>query len=138
MLSNDDDARDVVQALFIDLLQKGTADVDLAYLYRAVTHRCLNVLRDERTRSRLLEREQVLLSSARAIAPDEAMLGLRALSLLESRVDREVMETLVFRYCDDMGLEEIADVTGVSRKTVSVRLRRAELAVQEMRERGEA
>jgi len=64
MLHNCEDAADVVQELFVDLLQRGQTEADLPYLYRAVTNRCLNVLRNADNRARLLAREEPMLSAA--------------------------------------------------------------------------
>jgi RNA polymerase sigma-70 factor, ECF subfamily len=138
LLANEADALDVVQALFIDLLQKGRTEVDLPYLYHAVTRRCLNWLRDERNRARLLAQEQPTLQGAPRISPDTQVLGLGALALLAQRLDPDVLATLIYRHLDEMDVEEIGEVMGVSRKTVGARLKLADLAVREMRERGEA
>jgi RNA polymerase sigma-70 factor (ECF subfamily) len=138
VLGNEADALDVVQGLFIELLQKGRTDVDLPYLYHAVTRRCLNWLRDQKNRARLLLEEQPLLNGAASISPDTQVLGLRALTVLSERLDASVVETLVYRRFDEMGVEEIGEVMRVSRKTVAARLKLAEFAVREMRERGEA
>lgn len=125
LLRNEEDARDAVQSLFVELLTRGERTDDLPYLFRALTHRCLNVLRDEKNRARLLERESETLSGAQRIAPDVRALGLRMLCRLSDAVEEPVVETLVYRYFDEMGLEEIADVMHVSRKTVQNRLARA-------------
>jgi RNA polymerase sigma factor (sigma-70 family) len=138
LLANEADALDVVQALFIDLLTKGRTDVDLPYLYHAVTRRCLNWLRDERNRARLLSQQQPTLQGAARISPDTQVLGLKTLGLLAQRLDPNVLETLVYRHLDEMGVEEIGELMRVSRKTVAARLKLAEQAVQEMRDRGEA
>ena len=63
IVGNREDARDILQALFVDLLERGAdADAnDLAYLYRAVTNRCLNVIRDRNNRARLLARQDAVL-----------------------------------------------------------------------------
>ncbi|MFM2419895.1 MAG: hypothetical protein RL385_4618, partial [Pseudomonadota bacterium] len=99
-------------------------------LYRMLTHRCLNLLRDERNRARLLERETPALRGPVRIAPDALTLGIDTLQRLGERVDSAVMETLVYRYVDEMGQEEIASVMSVSRKTVQNRLARAEEALR--------
>ena len=54
MLQDRDEAKDLVQGLFLDLLQRPATPADLPYLYRAITHRCLNHLRDRRNQGRLL------------------------------------------------------------------------------------
>jgi len=132
LLRNEEDARDAVQSLFLDLLQRPEPTLDLPFLYRALTHRCLNLLRDEKNRVRLLERESPALRGSSRIAPDAQVLGLDALCKLAVGVEESVMETLVYRYFDEMGLEEIAEVMSVSRKTVQNRLARAAeaLAIQ--------
>jgi RNA polymerase sigma factor (sigma-70 family) len=125
LLRSEEDARDAVQALFLELLEQGHTSFDLPFLYRALTNRCLNVLRDSRNRARLLARETPALSGPTRIAPDVQALGLDALCKLAERVEESVMETLVYRFFDEMGLEEIAQVMQVSRKTVQNRLTRA-------------
>jgi RNA polymerase sigma-70 factor (ECF subfamily) len=126
LLRNEEDARDAVQALFLALLQDGDKPTDLAFLYRMLTHRCLNTLRDEKNRARLLARETPALRGVARIAPDALTLGLDTLRRLAEHVDEAVMETVVYRYFDEMGQEEIASVMSVSRKTVQNRLARAE------------
>jgi len=125
LLRNEADALDAVQNLFVELLEKPSPTLDLPYLYRALTHRCLNVIRDEKNRARLLERETPSLRAPARVATDAQALGLDALLKLAQCVDEAVMETLVYRFFDDMGLEEIASVMQVSRKTVQNRLTRA-------------
>lgn len=125
LLRDEEDARDAVQALFLELLQRDDASYDLPYLYRALTHRCLNLLRNEQTRARLTARETPSLALPSRIAPDVQALGLDVLCKLAASVEESVMETLIYRFFDDMGLEEIAQVTNVSRKTVQNRLTRA-------------
>lgn len=132
LLRNEEDARDVVQNLFLDLWQRPDVPHDLPLLYRTLTHRCLNLLRDQRNRARLIERERPALAGPLRIAPDARALGLDVLGKLTDCVEEAVMETLVYRFCDDMGLQEIADVMGVSRKTVQNRLGRAASALAEL------
>ena len=134
LLRNEEDARDAVQTLFVELLQRDDGCFDLPFLYRTLTHRCLNLLRDERNRARLLERESLALRTPSRIAPDARALGLDVLCKVANRVEDAVMETLVYRYFDEMGLEEIADVMSVSRKTVQNRLARASALLAELGE----
>jgi len=62
---------------------------------------------------------------AASIAPDEQALGLNGLLKLAASVPEEIFEAVVCRFYDEMELDEIARHTGVSRRTVSERLRRA-------------
>jgi RNA polymerase sigma-70 factor (ECF subfamily) len=130
ILGSVDDAGDVVQSLFADLLSKGEAAVDLPYLYRAVTNRCLTLLRDESNRARLLEREGqgAVVSSPRAPCEDQAI-SLDLLAKLVRDLDPEHCEVLAYRYLDDMTQDEIAALLGLSRKTIGHRLDRIREAV---------
>lgn len=136
LLRNEEDARDAVQALFLELLQDGSKPTDLPYLYRMLTHRCLNLLRDQKNRARLIERELPALRGPVRIAPDTLALGLDTLRKLAAEVDEAVMETVIYRFFDDMGQEEIAGLMSVSRKTVQNRLARAEDALQQLAKEG--
>ena len=123
MLSNREDASDVVQTLFAELIQRG-GRIELPLLYRAVTNRCLNMIRDRKNRERLLAREEPTLRGMARLRCDDAVIGLDLLLKLSARLDSKHMEVLVCRYVDDMGVEEIAAVVGQSRKTVGKRLAR--------------
>lgn len=136
VLQSREDARDVVQALFVDLLERGAdADAnDLAYLYRAVTNRCLNVIRDRNNRARLLARQDVVLRGPSRTSCEARTVDLDLLCKLTAELDDESCEILVYRYVDDMALEEIAELTGKSRKTIGKRLDQVRSAVQRLSE----
>jgi RNA polymerase sigma-70 factor, ECF subfamily len=138
LLRNDADALDVVQSLFLELLQEGRHELELPFLYRALTNRCLNLLRDERNRARLLERESPNLRGPVRIAPDTMTLGLDTVLKLSARVPAAVMETVVYRFVDELAQEEIAQVMGVSRKTVQNRLAQVEEALAALAAEGGA
>jgi RNA polymerase sigma factor (sigma-70 family) len=134
MLHNRVDAEDVVQGLFVDLLQSGgdggpdAAQLELGYLYRAVTHRCLNVLRDAQNRRRLLDQREAPALPARTTCEERAI-DLDLLLKLSAQLDQLSCEMLVYRFIDDMTQDEIAALTGYSRKTVGKRLDDARSAV---------
>jgi len=118
LLGNASDAEDVVQGLFVDLLERGQPAADLPYLYRAVTHRCLNLLRDRGNRQRLLQlNDQSLRGSARTRC-DDLVIGLQQLDRLLDRLDARSAEVLVYHYFDDLPQEEIAELLSLSRKTI--------------------
>ncbi len=124
------------RGLFVDLLQRGETDVDFPYLYRAVTNRCLSLLRDESNRARLLAQD------ADALAPrtacDERVIGRDLLVKLVRALDASHCEVLFCRYLDDMTQEEIATLLGLSRKTIGKRLERIREAVGQVApDRGE-
>ena len=124
VLRSREDAVDVVHARFVDLIPKWSKDVDLPYLYRAVTNRCLNVIRDRGTRARLLEREQTSAAPIARVQLDDQIVGVGLLAALADRLDEGHMEVLVARFVDDMTQEEIATHLDLSRKTIGKRLDR--------------
>jgi RNA polymerase sigma-70 factor (ECF subfamily) len=122
ILRSKDDARDVVHALFVDLLEGAEVAADLPYLYRAVTHRCLSFMRDEKNRARLLaQHDDALRGTARAQV-DERVIGMDMLVKLVGELDEESAQVLVYRFFDEMTQEEIASMLGLSRKTIGKRL----------------
>ena len=118
------DATDVVHGLFVDLLSRPSATVDLPYLYRAVTNRCLNVVRDEANRARLLAREGAAIAPRARVRCDDHVIGTQLLGRLAERLDDGHLQVLVARFFDDMTQDEIAAQLGLSRKTVGKRLAR--------------
>jgi RNA polymerase sigma factor (sigma-70 family) len=137
MLNNPVEAEDVVQGLFVDLLQSGgatdSAQLELGYLYRAVTHRCLNLLRDARNRQRLLDQREAPATPIRTTC-EQRVIDLDLLLKLCGQLDALSSEILVYRFIDDMTQDEIAELTGYSRKTVGKRLDDARLAVLRLAE----
>jgi RNA polymerase sigma factor (sigma-70 family) len=124
ILRSRDDATDVVHGLFVDLIQRRADPVDLPYLYRAVTNRCLNFVRDESNRARLLEREAAVVAPRARVRCDDHVIGTQLLARLGERLDEGHLEVLVCRFFDDMTQEEIAAQLGLSRKTIGKRLAR--------------
>jgi RNA polymerase sigma-70 factor (ECF subfamily) len=140
LLQSRADAQDVVQAVFVELLQSSEPREDLPYLYRAVTNRCLNLLRDRATRTRLLREHDVLLRGPERTSCEDRSIDLQLLGKLMAALDDAHAETLVCHYFDDMPQHEIAELLGTSRKTIGVRLARIRALVLELtgQPRGEA
>jgi RNA polymerase sigma factor (sigma-70 family) len=122
MLQSRHDAQDVVHGLFLDLLTRGETTSDLPYLYRAVTNRCLNLLRDQKNRERLLSVHEPALRGPARLRCGDTVVDLELLAKLVERLDATSLEILVYHFVDDMAQEEIATLTGLSRKTVGKRL----------------
>jgi len=130
MLQSRQESEDIVQGLFVDMLQRGETRFDLPYLYRAVTNRCLNHLRDSQNRQRLLDHNDRSLRGPARMPCDEQVIGVDLLLKLTDRLDTRCSEVLVYRFFDDMGVEEIATLLGTSRKTVGKRLGRIRAEVK--------
>jgi RNA polymerase sigma factor (sigma-70 family) len=132
ILGNVEDARDLVQGLFADLVQRADAPMELPYLYRAITHRALTFLRDESNRARLLERHDAALAPPARTRCDDRVVGLDLLTKLLRELDDAETEVLTYRYLDDMTQEEIASLLGLTRKTIGKRLERVNEAVRRL------
>jgi RNA polymerase sigma factor (sigma-70 family) len=130
MLGSAADAEDVVQTVFVELVQRGHVTADLPYLFRAVTSRCLNLVRDQGNRHRLLERQAPTLRGAVRTRCDDQVIGTDLMLKLVDRLDAPAAEVLVYRYFDDLTQDEIAALQDVSRKTVAARLERVRQAVR--------
>ena len=124
MLGDEADAHEVVQDVFVSLLQEpaqyaGTSGF-ATFLYSAVTHACLNRIRKRRVRERL---------SARAEQPAPAAPPLDAeRTLLLHSALRELPELLaqvaVYYYMDELTQDEIGQIIGCSRRQVGKLLAR--------------
>lgn len=129
LLQSSADAEDVVHALFVELLERPAPVLDLPYLFQAVTNRCLTLLRNRDTRARLLATHEPLLRGPIRTRCEDRVIDFDLLSKLVESLDDAHVETLVYRFFDDCTLEEIAQLTQVSRKTVGHRLARVQEAV---------
>jgi RNA polymerase sigma-70 factor, ECF subfamily len=116
-----EDAEDVVQQVFTDLGRRGIDAVDLPYLFRAVTTRALNLLRDGRRRQRLLARHGEVLTPP-SVHTEAQVASREVLLRLVAELPVQTAEILVYRYFDGLTQEEIAEVASLSRKTVGKRL----------------
>lgn len=122
ILRSDAEARDCVQDIFIGLVQRpeqldGIERIT-AWLYRATTSYCLNKIRDQRGRRRLLD----ALSPASTVAASaDAIAQVR--SLLH-RLPEPLGEVAIYHHLDGMTYDEIARVLGCSRRQVGYHLER--------------
>ncbi len=122
LLQSQEDAQDIVHGLFVDLLARKKIDVELAYLYRAFTNRCLNHLRDHKGRVGLLERHDESLRGIARIGCADSVIGLDLLTKLVDRLDKKSAEILTYHYFDDMTQDEIAELMSTSRRSVARRI----------------
>ncbi|NOZ86705.1 MAG: sigma-70 family RNA polymerase sigma factor [Deltaproteobacteria bacterium] len=124
ILRNKQDAEDVVQGLFLELIEKETPGVELPYLYRACTNRCLNLLRNRKKRRELLERSRPVDDISITSNEPGRPLDMDILVKLIGGLDKKSREIFVYRFLDDMDQEEIAWLLGTTRKTVFKHLKK--------------
>jgi len=126
LLGDEDEARDVVQEVFMSLLDRpdqfeGRSAVT-TWLYAVTTHACLSRLRNRRTRERLL-RERGSLDRAPSLPTGERFALVR--QWLE-RLPEPLALVAVYSIVDGMTQQEIADQIGGSRRRVGDLLKQIE------------
>ena len=130
ILGSESDASEVVQEVFLGLIDRpeqfGQRSALSTWLYSATVHRCLNRLRDERARARLLAERAVADASAAQASSAEGITELRALLL---RLPEELAQVAVHQLVDEMSQDEIAEVMGCSRRQVRKLLARLSQAL---------
>lgn len=122
MLGNRADAEDVVQQLFVDLMRRDRRDVDLAYLYRATTRRSINRIRDVRRRTSLLAQHGRGTLTPVEVRVDDQVLTHAILVQLVDALDDAHAEVMSLYFVDGLPQGDIADMVGVSRRTVNQRI----------------
>lgn len=122
LLGSDEEAKDAMQEVFVRVIAakedfRGDAPV-LHWMYRITTNVCLNRIRARKSRPTVSDPEAV----ERLIAetPDEA--DRRAILQVLGRMDPLTQTLAVHHYVDGMKMEEVADLVGLSRKTVGKKL----------------
>lgn len=118
LLGRDADAWDAVQEVFERMLQarddfRGQAR-PMTYVYRVTTNVCLNLLRRRSLRDVPGTAEAV---AEEAVAP-RSVESAQLLRLLVRKLTGREQEIAVLHFLDGLTQEEIAEVLGVSRKTV--------------------
>ena len=137
ILGDEVEAGEVVQEVFLNLVdhpEQFTARSALAtWLYSATVHRCLNRLRNARTRARVIDAAQRAdaLPLPRPSASAEQVFELRALL---QRLPDDLVQVAVYKLADEMSQDEIAETLGCSRRRVRQLLERLELALAHARQ----
>lgn len=110
--------------MFISLLERpeqyrGNSSLS-TFLYSAVTHACLNRIRNQRTRLQRL-REHWLSAVARP-QPEVSAEVSRALRSALQRMPEPLAEVAVYFYMDGLSHEQIAELLGCSKRQVGYHL----------------
>jgi DNA-directed RNA polymerase specialized sigma24 family protein len=127
-------AQEVVHALFLALQQSGELQDDFAELSRALTHRCLDWLRDQDAPH---APEITLRGPVRTLCSADAI-DVELLRELARTLDREHSEIAVYRYIDDMSQAEIAALLRQRPGAVGLCLERIRSALLERKRGGGA
>lgn len=122
ILGDDEDARDVMQEVFVRVLSadsefRGEAPV-LHWIYRITTNLSLDRLRRRKTWPTVQDPDAVL----GLLAETSDAVDRRAILQVLAHFDAETQQIAVHYYLDALRLEDVAAVVGLARKTVSKRL----------------
>lgn len=124
MLGDEADAHEIVQDVFVSLLQapeQYSGKSRLAtFLYSAVTHACLNRIRSRRTRERLSSQSVSSPESAVPLDAEQRMVLHSALRELPE----ELAQIAIYYYVDELTHDEIGEIVGCSRRRVGKLLER--------------
>jgi RNA polymerase sigma-70 factor (ECF subfamily) len=127
LLGNEADAQEALQDVFAALLRDPGALRDgrslVAWLYRATTHRCLNLLRGRRAGAAALARHVASAGPATEPARGDALAEVRRLLAV---LPDEVAAAAVYHHLDGMTYDEVAGQLGCSRRKVGYLLERAQ------------
>ena len=120
------DAEDVLQAIFIKLLQRFPPDLrrnPRSYLYRAAVNSSLNVIRRRRNEV-LIDRMEYF---EKPLGADAGDLETEVRQLYEAiaELKPEAAEIVILRYMHDKSDAEIAQMLGKSRGTIALKLFRS-------------
>lgn len=131
LLGHAADAHEVVHDVFLSLVERPEQHAGRSrmstFLYSAVTHACLNRLRDRKNRSHLLLQHASSLPPSLHSQPEaEQLLLLRA---LVARIPEALAQVAVYRYMDELTHQEIAEILGCSRRHVGNLLERLSLSL---------
>jgi RNA polymerase sigma factor (sigma-70 family) len=136
LMGNDAAAKDAMQEVFLKVLHQRrdlrSEQSPMAWLYRVTTNLCLNTMRDEKRRSELLSQ-----NAANDVVAADAEARAIVLGILRM-VPPSVQEIAVYYHLDEMTHEEIAELMGVSRRTIGNRLLAFQNVVEVILERDRA
>lgn len=128
-------ARDIMQETFLrtwEYMVKGKKVDNLrAFLYKIATNRCIDHIRKKKETSldALLD-EGFDASHEGAKEIERASDTNSALDALR-KLDDMYREVMLMRYVDDLSVKEIAEITGETENTISVRIHRATTELKE-------
>jgi RNA polymerase sigma-70 factor (ECF subfamily) len=125
ILGNSADAHEVVQDVFLSLFENPAQFAGLSalttFLYGMTTHTCLNRLRNQRNRARLLaENLQAAEEDPAGLTAEQLLILQRALATMPD----ELAQVAVYSCMDGLSQEEIARILSCSRRHVGNLLER--------------
>lgn len=130
ILGEEEAARDAMQEVFVKVMRdresfRGEAS-PVTWLYKVTTNLCLNKIRDASRQRALLAENAPAREVSGGVAPEDRA----AVATLIASLPDELREIAVYYYVDEMNQDEIAEIAGVSRRTVGNRLEEFRMAAR--------
>ena len=130
-LSNDADAQDAVQDVFVNFMSTApvfeSADHERAWFLRATVNRCYDIMRRNQVR------QAVPLEDALGVAAQDNS-GVTELMALLQQVPEIYKDTVILHCLEGYSLEETAKILDISLSAAKMRLSRAREALRALRE----
>jgi RNA polymerase sigma-70 factor, ECF subfamily len=119
LLGEEEIARDVTHEVFVRIIRarRPMPPLSVAWLYRVTTNLCLSHLRDSKRRSALLAANLVFPDSQPPTGETRV-----TLAAILRHLPENLHDVAVYHFVDELTYDEIAALTGMSRRTVGNRL----------------
>lgn len=132
LLGDRTEAEDLLQDVFVRLAERrhqfrGESDI-LTFIYRIATNLCLNRLRYERHR----HPKAIAKAPEPQVFEGPAIEGRLTIARLFEALEPRDVQIAVFAYFDGMTQPEIAEVLGLSDRTIRKRMRHIELVARQL------
>lgn len=130
ILGEEEAARDAMQEVFVKVMRdresfRGESS-PVTWLYKVTTNLCLNKIRDASRRRALLAQNPPDVGEAPGPTPEDRS----TIATFLATLPEELREIAVYYYVDEMNQDEIAEIAGVSRRTVGNRLEEFRVAAR--------
>jgi RNA polymerase sigma-70 factor, ECF subfamily len=120
ILGDGDEAKDVVQEVFVRALNVRGERPAVTWLFRVTTNLCLSGIRERKRRKRILDRWGTRPGPPVATPAADSALTLRTLL---REIPDDLSALAICYFVDEMSQSEIATLTGIPRRTVAHRLK---------------
>lgn len=133
LLGDEEEALDAVHDIYLGLERKLHTfrhESELTtWIYRVATNHCLNRIRRRRIKERVFE---WIGRDVASESVDVAVERRRLIGRLMAALGRDTAQLFVYRFVDEMNQAEIAEVLGVTERTVRTRLKKGLARAQEI------
>lgn len=118
LLRNEQEANDILQDVFVAVVKHSDSfrqeSSPYTWLYRITTNLCLNRIQ----KNKKFDLFDIIKTKNLPIESTEDQPHTKDWEKFVEKLDNKTQQVLVYRYTDDLGQEEIAELMGITRKTV--------------------